>query len=320
MKPIIPPVDRAILRSELSEELLVRPSNKGGNLIYDFHASQAPNAMREIGRLRELAFRGGGGGTGEALDIDRFDIEEPYRQLIVWDPEHEQIVGGYRYILLANAHILPSGEPDIVSTHMFAYSDKFLKDYMPQCAELGRAFVQPMYHDPAMGIKSIVSLDNLWDGIGALVYNTPNLKYMIGKVTIYPEYNAEARNLIYAFLEKYFHDDEHLLKQRKPLDIPQSTWDIAQKTFDGDDKQANYSRLKYEVRQMGTLTPPLFNAYVGLSDTMRTFGTGINDEFGNIYDTGIMITIDDIFPEKKERYIASYAVYKQNKNAVSNTQ
>lgn len=313
MKDIIAPVSRAVLRHELNERLFIRPSHKGGNLIYDFHASEAPNAMLEIGRLREMAFRRGGGGTGEAVDIDRFDTDGPYRQLIVWDPDHEQIVGGYRYVFLDEADTLHSGEPDIVSTHMFSYSREFLDHYLPCTAELGRAFVQPMYHDEAMGIKSIVSLDNLWDGLGALIYNHPEIKHMIGKVTIYPDYDKAARELLYAYLERYFPSRGGLLTLRKPISISDEARRMADRVFEGDNKQANYSRLKHAVREMGTLTPPLFNAYVGLSNTMQTFGTGINDEFGNIFDTGMMLTIADIFPEKLARYIDPYIQYLESR-------
>lgn len=309
MKEIIEPIDRTLLKRELRQELMLRPSNRGGNVIYDFHASQAPSVMREIGRLREVAFRKGGGGTGREVDIDRFDTDEPYHQLIVWDPDHEEIVGGYRYIFLRDAKRLPNGEPDIVSTHMFGYSDTFIRDYMPVCIELGRAFVQPLYHTAAMGIKSIVSLDNLWDGLGALIHNNPEMKYMIGKVTIYPDYNTMTRELLYVYLERYFPDKDNLLTLRHPIKISDEAYRLADALFDGDDKQGNYSRLKHEARQMGTLTPPLFNAYIGLSNTMRTFGTGINDEFGDIYDTGIMITTDDIFAEKRQRYILPYIQY-----------
>lgn len=322
MKEVIAPVSRQTLKQELNERLFLRPTNKGGNEIYDFHASEAPNVMREIGRIREIAFRRGGGGTGEPIDVDRFDMSEPYRQLIVWDPDNEEIVGGYRYIFLRDAAWLDSGEPDIVSTHMFGYSEEFLNNYIDNTAELGRAFIHPLYHTRDMGIKSIVGLDNLWDGLGALVYNHPELKHMIGKVTIYPDYNTRARELLYVFLERYFSDSSGLLKLRHPITISPEAYEEADRLFEGDDKQSNYSRLKHAVREKGALTPPLFNAYIGLSNTMQTFGTGINDEFGNIYDTGMMINVDDIFPEKTERYIQPYIDYlkqKESKNCMNRT-
>ncbi|MBR1630979.1 MAG: GNAT family N-acetyltransferase [Paludibacteraceae bacterium] len=310
MKPIIAPVDRSLLKSELTDERFVRPSNKAGNKIYDITAANAPNVMREIGRLRELSFRTGGGGTGEEIDIDRFDTDEPYHQLIVWDPDNEQIIGGYRYIFGNEAHLLDNGQPDIVSTHMFDFTPAYMADYMPYTIELGRAFVQPIYQTIQMGLKSLFSLDNIWDGIGALMVNNPDMRYMMGKVTIYPQYNALARDLVYAYLYRFFPDPDRIILPRNPLNISREAEQAADELFDMQaDKKANYKLLQKRVRSLGETVPALFNAYIGLTDTMRTFGTGINDEFGDIYDTGIMITINDLFEEKRNRYILPYVDY-----------
>lgn len=308
-KEIIPPVDKEILKQELTSRHFLRPTNKANNELYDFSSHECPNLMREVGRLREMAFRSGGGGTGEEIDIDDYDMmEKPYRQLIVWDPEKEEIVGGYRYLKGSDA-ILTNGQPNFVSAHMFHFSEKFCTDYLPHTIELGRAFVQPKYQTALMGMKSLFALDNLWDGLGAIIHKNPNVNYLIGKVTIYRDYNTLARDLLYAFLERYFPDPEELIRPTEPLSIGNDAYDIANRIFSGEDKQANYKTLQKEARVIGENIPPMFNAYIGLSNTMKTFGTGINYEFGEVYETGIMVTISDLLEEKRKRYIMPYINY-----------
>lgn len=95
MEEIIAPVDKALLKAELTEDKRLRMTNRSHNQIYIVTAQDAPNTMREIGRLREIAFRAAGGGTGMSMDIDEYDtMENPYKQLIVWNPEAEEILGG----------------------------------------------------------------------------------------------------------------------------------------------------------------------------------------------------------------------------------
>ncbi|MDO4190683.1 MAG: GNAT family N-acetyltransferase [Bacteroidales bacterium] len=308
-KKVIDPIDKEIIKSELTQNHFLRPTNKANNELYEFSAKECPNVMLEIGRLRELAFRSGGGGTGEEIDVDEFDyMEKPYRQLIVWDPEKEEIVGGYRY-LKGSDTIITDGQPNFVGSHMFHFSEKFCNDYLPHTIELGRAFVQPKYQTAIMGMKSLFALDNLWDGLGAIIYKNPSINYLIGKVTIYREYNTLARNLIYAYLQQYYPDTENLIRPDEPLTICQEALDIANEIFSGDDKTANYKRLQKEIRAIGENVPTMFNAYIGLSNTMKTFGSGVNHEFGEVYETGIMVTISDLIEEKKKRYIMPYINY-----------
>ena len=120
---IIRPIDKQVLKSELTPERQLRMTNKSHNEIYVVTAHQAPNVMREIGRLREIAFRTAGGGTGKETDIDEFDsCEDCYKQLIVWNPEAEEIIGGYRYLLGTDWEIMPNGQPHLATSHMFHFS------------------------------------------------------------------------------------------------------------------------------------------------------------------------------------------------------
>lgn len=301
MKPIIAPVETEILLHELEGHLL-RPSNKAGNLIYDITAHECPNVMREIGRLREISYRAGGGGTGKELDIDDQDImPHPYHQLIVWDPDNNQIIGGYRYLFGHEAEIR-NGQPFITSAHLFHYSERFIRDYLPNTIEFGRAFVQPMYQKREMGVKALFALDNIWDGIGAVLFNHPEMRYMIGKVTIYPGYNEQARELIYAYLDRYHKGEQGLIEPYHPL----LSQPLTHSPFEGEDKQENYHILQHAVREQGTVIPPIFTAYLNLTNDLQFFGNAINDEFGDVLESGIMVDIETVYPEKKERYINSY--------------
>ncbi|MBR6493628.1 MAG: GNAT family N-acetyltransferase [Paludibacteraceae bacterium] len=308
MKPIIPPVDTAIILQEL-EGHLVRPSNKADNLIYDITAHECPNVMREIARLREISYRDGGGATGNEMDIDEMDtMPKPYHQLIVWDPEHKQIVGGYRYLFGSEAEIR-DGQPFITSAHLFQYSERFIRDYLPQAIEFGRAFVQPAYQTREMGVKALFALDNIWDGIGALVYNHPELRYMFGKVTIYPDYNQTARELIYNYLQRYHRGEEGLIAPYHSVPILP-----IQTPFEGDDPQTNYHTLQHAVREQGTVIPPMFSAYLNLTQHIQFFGNAINDELADVYESGIMVDLTTVYPEKKERYIKPYIQWKESQN------
>jgi len=306
MKPVIPPVDSALLEQELEGHLL-RPSNKADNLIYDITAHECPNVMREIARLRELSYRAGGGATGNEMDMDEMDtMTRPYHQLIVWNPERRQIIGGYRYLMGAEAEVR-NGQPFITSAHLFRYSERFIREYLPYTIELGRAFVQPEYQNlETGGVKALFALDNVWDGIGAVLYNHPELKWMIGKVTIYPDYNPVAREMLYAFLYRFHKGEEGLFEPYHPLKNEQAANDKAVHVFEGDDAETNYHLLLHALREQGTVIPPMFSAYLNLTNDLQCFGNAINDELANVYETGIMVEVDKILPQKKERYINSY--------------
>ena len=304
--PIIDPVDTALIEAELTPERFLRDTNKGGNQIYVVTAHNAPNVMREVGRLREIAFRTAGGGTGKACDIDEFDtMPTPCSQLIVWDPDSKLILGGYRFICGRDIEIQPDGSPRIATAHMFGFSEKFLNDYLPYTLELGRSFVRPEYQSSRAGAKAIYVLDNLWDGLGAITVVYPYLKYLFGKVTMYPSYTERARDLILFFLHKYFPDPEHLVWPLKPLSVKTSPEELAA-ILNGEDFRSDMRILNAKVREYGQTIPPLVHAYMSLSPTMRMFGTAINDEFGDVEESGIFLTISEILEEKKRRHIDTF--------------
>lgn len=303
---IIQPVDKELLKRELTPERQLRMTNKSNNEIYIVTAHNAPNVMKEIGRLREIAFREAGGGTGKSMDIDEFDtMDNCYKQLIVWNPEAEEIIGGYRYILGTDVDVDANGQPVLATSHMFHFSDKFMKEYMPQTIELGRSFVALPYQSSRMGAKSLFALDNLWDGLGALTVIMPNVKYFFGKMTMYPSYIRKGRDMILYFLKKHFDDKENLVIPMEPLLIETDPKEL-EAMFSEDDFKADYRILNREIRKMGYNIPPLVNAYMNLSPTMKLFGTAINDGFGDVEETGILIAVDEILEEKRMRHIDSF--------------
>lgn len=303
---IIQPVERELLKSELTPNKQLRLTNKSNNEIYIVTAQDSPNVMREIGRLREIAFRNAGGGTGKALDIDEFDtMEGGYKQLIVWNPDAEDIIGGYRYIYGTDWKMNDDGQPLLATSHMFKFSNRFLTDYMPYTVELGRSFVAVEYQSIRKGTKSIFALDNLWDGLGALTVINPKLKYFFGKMTMYPSYIRRGRDMILYFLKKHFDDKENLITPMKPLVIETDPKEL-ETLFCENDFKADYKILNREIRALGYNIPPLVNAYMGLSPTMKLFGTAINYGFGDVEETGILIAVDEILEEKRVRHIDSF--------------
>ena len=306
MEDIIAPIDKEVLKTELTEDKRLRFTNKSNNEIYIVTWKNAPNVLKEIGRLREIAFRAAGGGTGKSMDLDEYDLmENPYQQLIVWDPEAEEILGGYRYLLGDEVEFDADGKPLLATAHMFNFSEKFLKDYLPTTIELGRSFVTLEYQSTRAGSKGLFALDNLWDGLGALTVVMPQVKYFFGKMTMYPSYNRFGRDMILYFLKKHFNDKDKLITPMQPLLI-ETDEKVLEKLFCYDTFKEDYKVLNTEVRKLGYNIPPLVNAYMSLSPTMRMFGTAINDGFGDVEETGILIAVDEILEEKRVRHIESY--------------
>lgn len=306
MQDIINPIDRAVLKAELTKEKLLRKTNKSNNEIYIVTAHDSPQVMQEIGRLREIAFRFYGGGTGAPVDIDEFDtMEDAYRQLIVWNPEDEQILGGYRFLCGSDVKFDVAGKPILATSHLFNFSDEFVRDYLPYTVELGRSFVTLEYQSSRSGAKGLFVLDNLWDGLGALSVVDPSLKYYFGKVTMYNTYNTEARNMILYFLGLHFPDTDNLITPVHPLQT-NTDMEKMQTLFHHENFKDNYKILNQEVRKFDINVPPLVSAYMSLSPKMRVFGTAINHEFGEVEETGILIAIDEILEDKKKRHIETY--------------
>ena len=312
MEQIIEPVDVGLLRSELTPEKKLGDTNKGGNELYVINCKDAPNVLREIGRIREVSYREAGASSGKSADLDEYDtMEVPYSQLIVWDPEAEAIIGGYRFILGKDVTLKEDGQPNITSSHLYRFSDDFVKRYLPHVMELGRSFVAPEYQSSRAGAKSVFTMDNLWDGIASVILHHPGTLYFLGKMTIYPSYDRTARNLIIHFLKKHFMDPDGLVRPKKEIRVADNP-KLMDLILREDDVKKDYRLLKDAVRKLGTNIPPLVNSYINSSGAMKMFGSCVNDELGDAIETGIMIGFDDIYADKKERHMEAFIINQLN--------
>ena len=304
MQEIIDAVDRSLIEKELTPDKFVRRTNSGGNEIYIVTYQNAPNITREIGRLREITFRDAGGGTGLDCDLDEFDIEDenPFQQLFVWDPREREIIGGYRFIHGKTLKRHENGRIDTPTSELFHLTEKFIEEYLPHTIELGRSFVQPSYQPTVNLRKGMYALDNIWNGLGAILNQNPDVKYYFGKITMYPHYNIEARDLILYFLKKYFRDKKNLVYPHEQLIISTPESFMAEQ-FTGGSYDKDYKILVHLVRERHENIPPLVNAYMNLSSTMLFFGTSLNPGFGDVEESGILVTLDDVYEFKKERHL-----------------
>lgn len=306
METIIPPVDRELIEKELNEDRFIRNTNNANNRIYVITHHDSPNTMREIGRLREMTFRDAGGGTGKAIDMDQYDTDEvPFKQLIVWDPREREIIGGYRFIHGKEIRKNKDGTLRTPTGKLFNISDKFIKEYLPVTVELGRSFVQTFYQPTVDLRRGMYSLDNIWDGLGAIVIDNPDIKYLFGKVTLYPHYDQLAKDLLYYFISKYFPDKEGLISPKEPIELS-TPEKVLKSIFSGCNYDEDYKILVHKIRSVNEHVPPLFNAYMNLSATMKSFGSAVNPAFGNVEEMGIIVTIADIYDYKKDRHISTY--------------
>jgi hypothetical protein len=309
MEKIIDPVSKEALCAELNKDRYVRKANNGDNEIYIITHHNAPNVMREIGRLREVTFRHAGGGTGKAIDIDEFDTSShPYQQLLVWNPVDKEIVGAYRFILCKDAEFI-DGKVHLATTELFSFSDQFYREYLNETIELGRSFIQPLYQPAHNMRKGLFSLDNLWDGLGAIVIDNPSQKHFYGKVTMYTDFNVTARDYILTFMKHYFPDPDDLVRPIHSVTI-QTDVSAFKEELSKLPYKEGHALLHKHVKEHGENIPPLMNAYMNLSPTMKSFGTATNPTFGGVEETGILVTIADVYDSKKERHFASYILEK----------
>jgi hypothetical protein len=314
LEPVIAPVERKLIEAELTPERMIRPTNFLDNEIYIVNGNDCPHTMLEIGRLREVSFRAGGGGSGKPTDVDGYDVGQyAYNQLIVWDPQAKEIVGGYRYVCCINNRD-DQGQYHLSTSEIVDYTDKLKTEYFPKTIELGRSFVQPLYQPRAENRRNLFSLDNLWDGLGALTVLYPDIEYFFGKITMYTTYNPEARDHLLRFMHHYFPDPDKMVVIPHPLEYQFECTEFLNEIKDLPYTEG-YKVLNRIVRSLGENIPPLFNSYMNLSPTMKTFGTAVNPHFGAVEETGIMVTIKDIYPGKKDRHINSYLDYLESKKA-----
>lgn len=292
-KTIIHPVDRKVLKSELQgSELLGETSDRKAIFLVRFE--QAPRVMQEIARLRELTFRRVGEGTGLRLDWDRFD--RYYLHIVLWDEDALEIIGAYR---VGNCQ-------EIVATHgvhglythtLFRYQEK-ARPILDKAMEMGRSFVQIKYWKSS-------ALDYLWQGIGAYVAKHPEVKYLLGPVSISNSYTEEAKNLLVYFFKKWFPGDSSLAPHVCPYVLSHKQLEELGRVLDGRDYREDYRKLKESLKILGFTVPILYKQYTDLCEEggVEFIDFGIDKDFADCVDGLILVKVDLLKESKRERYL-----------------
>ncbi|WES89884.1 lysophospholipid acyltransferase family protein [Dickeya fangzhongdai] len=293
-KPIALPEDRTLLRRALEEceTLGVTPDGKKIYLYRRGNEDYVP-ILRELGRLREIAFRAVGSGTGKRRDLDRFD--DDYQHLILWDDRELEIVGAYRFIPTAEL-VAEKGLSALFSHSLFQYGEE-MNPILSQGIELGRSFIQPKYWGKR-------GLDYLWLGIGAYQARYPHCRYLFGIVS-FGTMPLTAKDLMVAFYRLYFSARYPFAHSRRPY--PTSLPD-ALRQFDGNDYQQDLTRLKSMLGNMGCSIPTLYKQYSELCEPggVQFMDFGIDPDFGNSVDGLILVDIQQMKASRYQRYFAPF--------------
>ncbi|MEM9339550.1 MAG: GNAT family N-acyltransferase, partial [Bacteroidota bacterium] len=229
--------------------------------------------------------------------------EKCYEQLIVYDPEERKIVGGYRFITGKDAWDEETETFKLSTAHYFDFTDRMRDEYLANAIELGRSWVQPEYQPSVNHRKGVFSLMNIWDGLGSLIVRYPEIKYFFGKVTMYTNYNKEARDLLLSFMTHYFPNRPDLCEPKPAFHAGFDPL-LFDQLFDKSlPYKEGFKLLHKLLKERGEWIPPLINIYMNLSSTMVTFGTAKNPDFGDVEETGLLVKIADIYPDITSRHI-----------------
>jgi putative hemolysin len=289
------PEDRIVLKKAIAQcELLGHTSD--GKHIYLYQHQQSSPIMREIGRLREVAFRAVGEGSGQRRDLDRYDSH--YEQLILWDKDDLEIVGAYRF---ANSRkvLAEQGPQGLYTASLFQF-DHSMQPYLAAGLELGRSFVQPRYWGKR-------SLDYLWYGIGAYLRRNPDILYLFGGVSLSASYPQAARDLMVYFYSLYFADNSLSAVSHQPYQLPQAILSELQQHFSGNDYLADFTQLKHLLANMGLSIPTLYKQYSELCEPggVKFLAFGTDPDFANCVDGLVLVDLQQLKAAKRARYLAA---------------
>ncbi len=293
-KNIIHPIPRKFIKRELiNSELIGETSDR--KKIYLCEYSKAPNTLNEIARLREVTFRKVGEGTGNKLDIDRFD--KIYKHIVVWDDNDLEIVGAYR-LGLGSELMNEFGIKGFYTSTLFKYSEDFVNTYLNSSLELGRSFIQKKYWKTN-------ALHYLWQGIGAFLYKHPEVKYMFGGVSISKNYNQTATEMIVYYYSKWYGDINDKVHPNKKFRLSPKTHANLVGEFVGTTPSEDYKILKNMLKPFGFSVPTLYKHYTDLCeiDGVKYLDFGVDDSFEMCVDGFILIDVEKITKEKRLRYI-----------------
>ncbi len=294
-KTIAHPQDRRALKQELKQAELLGETADGKKIyLFDYHPDSV--VMQEIGRLREIAFRTVGEGTGEKRDLDRYD--QYYRHLILWDEDDLEIAGAYR---IGEGRLrMQKADYRLYSESLFSYSEQ-MDSIFEQGIELGRSFVQPRYWGKR-------SLDYLWYGIGAYLRRHPDVRYLFGPVSLSNSYPKRARDLLVWFYRHYFADTAWLARSRSPYPLDSDAEATIRQLFSGDDYREDFSRLREQLDFLGVSVPTLYKQYSELCEPggVSFLDFGIDADFNYCIDGLVLVDTHKVKARKRERYIGSH--------------
>lgn len=294
--PIAHPESRDELQHALSQCQLLGTTSDN-KLIYLYRHTDSSPIMREIGRLREIAFRAVGEGTGQRRDTDKYD--RYYLHLVLWDKDDLEIVGAYRFASAKDVHA-QQGDNALYSQSLFTYSKAFTP-YFEQGLELGRSFVQPKYWGKR-------SLEYLWYGIGAFLVNNPQYRYLFGPVTLSGQLPAKAKEMLVHFYRQQFSTPVPLAVSNAPFvigDVKQQQLDARYDEPTFDNYKANFKTLKQSLAELNVAVPTLFKQYSELceEDGVKFLDFGVDAEFADCIDGLVFVDTEKLLPKKKAKYI-----------------
>lgn len=293
-REIAEPEPRARLQLELHAcELLGETLDNKVIYLFKPHAEQGHTCLlREIGRLREEAFRLVGEGTGLARDVDTYDLF--YMHIILWDSLQREIVGAYR---LCRTNLIYEGGPrSIYTTSLFQYLPT-AEPILTAGLELGRSFVQEKY----WGSRS---LDYLWSGIAAFLRRHPEYRYLLGAVSISNDLSLHAKELLVGFYRRYYGADIPMVQCKQPFQISQKGLAHLDDLFNGLDTRQAFVILKKQLRYLGYVVPVLYKQYTELTEGggSQFLGFNIDPDFNDCIDGLVVVDIQKITRLKRKRY------------------
>ena len=289
--PIAHPEPRQLLRQEVRSCQLLGETQDGKQIyLAPFHPDSC--LMREIGRLREIAFRAAGEGSGLRRDVDSYDRH--CFQLVLWDEAELEIVGAYRLCAVAD---MPQDATGCYSQSLFHFSES-MQAVLAEGLELGRSFVQPRY----WGRRS---LDYLWYGIGAFLRTHPQYRYLFGPVSISDSYPAAAKDMLVYFYQLYFGDSRHPAQACMPYRLSASTMHEMSLHFSGEDYKDDFMHLKGSLKHMGCSVPTLYKQYTEICQPggVRFLDFNIDPDFGNCVDGLVVVDLRQLKDKTRCRYI-----------------
>ena len=302
---IIRPQDRQTIRAELKQaEILGRTSDNKTILLFDYRDNSV--VLDEIGRLREITFRAVGEGTGRRKDTDHFD--QYYRHLILWDDNDLEIVGAYR---LGEIWKWPQRDSALLySSSLFDYSDTATKLFEGGL-ELGRSFVQPQYWGK-------LSLDYLWQGIGAYLARHTDVKYLFGPVSLSQNLPKKARDLLVSHYGSHYQDPENLASAKKPYVVDVGPTVSMTGPQDTENAAAAFVNMRAQLDFLGVKIPTLYKQYaeVCLPGGTRFCCFNIDENFGYCVDGLVVVDLDHLKPKKRERYITRHKISQDSPTAI----